>query len=309
MTEAVPIPPTVSVVIPTIGRPVLAEVVQAVLAQGPVEVVVVADRFEAEVRRVLTRVATDPRVRIVAGAGRGSALARQTGVDAATGDVVLLLDDDVVPDAGLIAGHAARHAEAPGRVVVGFMPVDAAARAAAATATIYDNDYRSEADALEAGAPVLEQLWGGNVSLRRADAARVPQAVAAYPLDCREDHEFGLRAAAAGLVGVFDRQLAAVHFYERRADRFVALAVEQARAGRLIDTLHPDAPPTTDPDARPGGVVGLAVRSATVPGLGPVAVRIITGLVRRFGDGPASRSRVGLLVVGRAMAQADALRR
>ena len=40
------------------------------------------------------------------------------------GDVLLLLDDDVVPAPGLVSGHAAHHAARDGLVVVGAMPVD-----------------------------------------------------------------------------------------------------------------------------------------------------------------------------------------
>ena len=43
----------VSVVVPTVGRPVLREVVDACLAQDPREVLVVADRDEAGVRALL----------------------------------------------------------------------------------------------------------------------------------------------------------------------------------------------------------------------------------------------------------------
>lgn len=304
--SADPVLPTVSVVIPTVGRPVLADVVGACLAQDPLEVIVVADRDEPGVRRILAGAADDPRLVVVAGAGRGSAPARQAGVDRARGDVVLLLDDDVVPGSGLVGGHARAHRHGPGEIVVGFMPVTPDARDGSATARIYDNDYRAETTDLEAGAPVLTQLWGGNVSMTREDARVVPQAVDGYRFDCREDQEFGLRAAEAGLRGRFVRDLTASHHYERSADRFLRLAAEQTRVGPTLRLLHPGVDVARF--RHPGGMVGVATRVATVPGVGRVATRAVVGLGRRLGDGPADRWRVGLLVVARSMAQADAAR-
>lgn len=304
--SADPALPTVSVVIPTVGRPVLADVVTACLAQDPVEVIVVADRDEPGVRRILAGSAADPRLTVVAGAGLGCAPARQTGVDRARGDVILLLDDDVVPGSGLIGGHARAHRNGPGEIVVGFMPVTPDARDGAATARIYDNDYRAEIADLEAGAPVLTQLWGGNVSLTREDARTVPQTLDERGFDAREDQEFGLRAAEAGLRGRFLRDLTASHHYERSADRFLVLAAEQTRVGATLRRRHPGA--DLAPFHHPGGVVGLASRIAVLPGVGRIATRAVAAMGRRLGDGPADRWRVGLLVVARAMAQADAAR-
>jgi glycosyltransferase involved in cell wall biosynthesis len=84
--------PGVSAVIPSIGRPSLGRAVQSVLGQTrPVaEIIVVADTdapiaLPPDDRIVLLR--TDL-------AGRGPARARQRGIDAATGSVIALLDDD-----------------------------------------------------------------------------------------------------------------------------------------------------------------------------------------------------------------------
>src|SRR5690349_14526465 len=104
---------TVSVVVPTIGRARLAEVVAATLADPTAtEVVVVADRDRHRVDAVLAGagLGDDSRVVVVAGPGRGPAAARQTGIDRARGDLVLLLDDDVVPGPGLLTAHRDAHA-------------------------------------------------------------------------------------------------------------------------------------------------------------------------------------------------------
>lgn len=85
--------PTVSVVIPTIGRTSLRAAVESALQQTvpPVEVIVVLD---ADCEPDLP---ADPAVRVVKTPGRvGPSLAKHHGIGAATGDVVALLDDDDV---------------------------------------------------------------------------------------------------------------------------------------------------------------------------------------------------------------------
>lgn len=83
--------PTVSVVIPTIGRPSLARAVQSVLDQTHrvAEIIVVADTdgplclpSDDRITLIRTEVAS------------GAARSRQLGIDAASGTVIALLDDD-----------------------------------------------------------------------------------------------------------------------------------------------------------------------------------------------------------------------
>lgn len=83
--------PTVSAVIPTLGRPSLGRAVQSVLDQTrPVaEVVVVADTDGP------VRLPPDDRIMLLRTAFRsGPARCRQLGIDAARGSVIALLDDD-----------------------------------------------------------------------------------------------------------------------------------------------------------------------------------------------------------------------
>jgi glycosyltransferase involved in cell wall biosynthesis len=83
--------PTVSVVIPTIGRPQLNDAVASVFAQTyPVDQIVVV--LDADVDISLP---DDPRIQVVhTEFGTGSSPARQTGIECAKGDVIALLDDD-----------------------------------------------------------------------------------------------------------------------------------------------------------------------------------------------------------------------
>lgn len=83
--------PTVSVVVPTIGRPSLRRAVQSVLEQTvpALEIVVVVDGDER------VDLPADDRVIVLHTSFRsGPAIARQTGIDAVRGSVIAMLDDD-----------------------------------------------------------------------------------------------------------------------------------------------------------------------------------------------------------------------
>lgn len=85
---------TVTAVIPTIGRPSLAQAVQSVLDQTRpvVEIVIVADTDKP------VALPKDKRISVIRSAapGSGAAHCRQLGIDVAGGSAVALLDDDDV---------------------------------------------------------------------------------------------------------------------------------------------------------------------------------------------------------------------
>ncbi|CAH0153389.1 glycosyltransferase family 2 protein [Rhodococcoides fascians] len=83
--------PSISVVIPTVGRASLASAVHSALSQSisVSEIIVVADTTEP------LSLPDSDEIRVVrTGPGSGGAKARQLGIEQATGDVIALLDDD-----------------------------------------------------------------------------------------------------------------------------------------------------------------------------------------------------------------------
>ena len=102
-----------SVVIPTYNRaPVLARCLDALGAQDPPagEVVVVDDGSSDGTPEVLRG---HPWVKAVRQPNGGRAAAKNTGVEAARGDVVLFLDDDVIATPGLLHLHVEHHRNRP----------------------------------------------------------------------------------------------------------------------------------------------------------------------------------------------------
>lgn len=298
---------SISVVIPSVGREVLADIVRRSLEQDALEVIVVADANPEDVRAVMAPWLSsgEARVRMVPGPGQGVALARQTGVEAARGDIVLLLDDDVVPEPGLLDGHRRVHAAGPDRVAVGYFPVAPELVATSVAASIYANDYESECRELDAEPDrVLLQLWAGNYSMRSADSIRVPQADPAFLNSLLEDEEFGFRCQAGGLVGVFDRSLAATHYYERRLPRFLASARAQALASRHLHDMYPDLAEVIDGRRDLPKPAQLVVRASLLPGVGRVIRAAIVGAANKLGAGTPNGLNVRAAVLARVVVQA-----
>ncbi len=207
----------------------------------PISVVVPLRRGAHVAAEVRAALAADEAVAEVLGiedAGGGPNAARQRGCEQATGDVVLLLDADVAPGPGLASGHAAHHARGDGLVVAGPMPVIGAR---GAPARLYADAYDGWLKDVERDpAVLLRRLWGGNVSLRRADALRVGLDEPAMRGLRHEDRELGLRLATAGLTGVFDPELRAEHRYERDLASFCADCRAEGSGLVELHRLHPE---------------------------------------------------------------------
>lgn len=238
-------PTTVSVVMPTYRRRDRLPTVLAPLLRDPAahEVVVVVDGSDDGSIELLRELAAhEPRLRPIWQENAGEGAARHAGVLAATGDVVLLLDDDVVAEPGLVAGHAAHHRDRIPRVVVGYMPTpeprpgDAAAFATRLYAEAYEGRcarYETEP------ATVLRHLWAGNISLPREACLEVGLSSDAFTERYHPDRELGLRLLEAGLEGVFDRSLRATHHHDRSLDAFRRDAHSQGAGWTLVHLLHP----------------------------------------------------------------------
>jgi hypothetical protein len=236
--------PKTSVVITTKDRVRLLRRVVAAAQQDPAtsEIVVVddgsSDGTDAWLRE---RAEGDgPPLRALRREGVGPSDARQAGVEAACGELVLLLDDDVVPAPGLVSGHAAALRADRARVTLGYSPLVLPDRRGVGDAALvaYGRDYERRRARWERGeAPILHNLWGGNVGLWREAALAVGLSSPAFagPGAFHEDRDFGLRAERAGLHGVFDVALRADHHHRR--DVRAALADAERRGAGLV-RLH-----------------------------------------------------------------------
>ena len=212
-------PPSVSVIVASRGRPEnLVRLIPIVLAEGSVRhVVVVVDGEDEESMVVLSSLQPRFDRLVFAQIPRSGQLqALETGVRLTDAEVVLLLDDDVIPAPGLAAAHARGHQDAHGLVLVGAMPVQLPARNPDIGSILYARDYLAHCARIEtAEHDVLDQLWLGNVSLRRSDCLSLGLYSGDFTASYHADQDLGFRLAEAGLVGRYDPSLAAVHCHRR----------------------------------------------------------------------------------------------
>jgi glycosyltransferase involved in cell wall biosynthesis len=231
----------IDVVIPTRNREHLLPRVVAPLLEDPQvrRVIVVDDATQPTVDAA----ALGPgAVEVVATGGVGPAKAREAGAERAQAEVLLFLDDDVLPQPGLASGHAHHHERSERLLVCGYTPVvPRPGTRLSGEAEVYGRIYEDRCARYEAdGNGVLTHLWGGNFSLRREDALRVGLASDRFRELYHEDRDFGLRCLEAGLSAVFDRELRAGHQYERG---WRAVGRESYRRGYgvvLVHQLHGD---------------------------------------------------------------------
>jgi glycosyltransferase involved in cell wall biosynthesis len=235
---------SIAVIVPTYNRGHALEAILRPLIDDPTarELIVVIDGSTDDSLQVVQALAArDRRVRALPIANSGEMAAREAGAREADSEIVLFLDDDVLAEPGLVAGHAARHAEGVADLVLGYMPVELAARPSPKdfATRIYAREYEGRCQVYEQDpVSVVRELWAGNFSMRREACLAVGMPNPRYTARYHPDRDFGLRCLEAGLTGVFDRSLRARHLHSRALPAFVRDARSQGAARVLMQELH-----------------------------------------------------------------------
>jgi glycosyltransferase involved in cell wall biosynthesis len=238
--------PSVSVLIPTHNRSErLPTLLDALEAEPEAEIIVVVNGTpDGSMELLEERAHRDRRLISVFVPTPGKAAALQSGAERATCEVILMLDDDVVPVPGLVEGHARQHGSHAGSVVIGYMPVDLPSprRPGQFPLDLYQRSYERVCEEYERDPDsILRGLWGGNVSLRRADLLRVglePSDAMPAGYWYHQDRDFGLRCENAGLKGVFDRRLLARHDYRTTPAAFLRVARDSGHTRWAVHASH-----------------------------------------------------------------------
>jgi glycosyltransferase involved in cell wall biosynthesis len=254
----------VSVVIPTFNRRgSLRRAIKSVLDDpATAEIVVVVDGSSDGSMELLEQLSrTEPRVKPAFIQHRGLNAALQTGVERATSEIILILDDDLEASPGLVSGHAQHHVAASNLVVLGYSPVACSDSPVGdeVTASLYEEAYERSCRSFERRPEdILLHLYGGHMSIRRSECLRVGVHSERFHERYHPDREFGIRCMKAGLVGRFDRSLVARHHYARSLSHFRRDSRSQGSATALIHSLHPDILGPVDPNVSLTGVPAVA---------------------------------------------------
>jgi glycosyltransferase involved in cell wall biosynthesis len=241
--------PRVSILVPTHGRrDRLPAFLDALAAEPAAEIVVVANGDpDGSTELLEARAREDERLKPLSIPAADKAAALQAGLERACGEVILMLDDDVLAEPGLVAGHARHHAARKNLLVVGYMPIwpPQRRRAGEFPSDLYQRSYERVCNEYESDpSSILRGLWAGNVSLRREDLLRVGPEVEGVLTGghwYHEDREFGLRCAAAGIEAIFDRALRARHDHRGTGASFLRGARDSGYMRWSIHRAHADS--------------------------------------------------------------------
>lgn len=232
----------ISVVIPNYnGEATLPKVLAALKSQShrPDEVIVVDD---GSTDSSLTVLKEFPEVRLVAQVNRGAPVARNRGVKEATGEVVIFLDNDIIPTPQFIAEHAKIQQDLnPKLVVVGKTAWDPALRITPFMHWLEEGaqfDYRR----MSRGEVDFQSFYTSNLSLKR-------QFIADNPFDEKfnlsgatayEDTELGFRLQKLGMRILYNQFALAYHHEIKDFDLVSKRRFNEGRLSRLLYAKHPE---------------------------------------------------------------------
>jgi len=219
--------PALSVVIPAYNqaptlRRTLETLQEQTLDRGQSEVIVVDDGSTDETAAVTRgQAAGDPRVRLVQHAGnRGRSAARNTGVRAARGEIILLLDSDVIVPRAFLASHLDAHRRSRRPVLCRGPVVD-----------IPDARLPDRPPPFAASRAYLTTA---NASLRRGELLGAGLFDEGFPAYGWEDFDLGFRLQRRGLPRVFRRDAIAYHLPPATQSLEEALRKEEDRARAAV---------------------------------------------------------------------------
>lgn len=235
-----------SVIIPTYNRrDVFLRTLPTVLAQdfpaGEYEVVIVVDGSSDGTTEALRGIRTDGcNLRVLEQPNRGQAAARNLGLQAALGDLVLNLDDDIVCDPSLLRKHLDLRSTADDLIVAGPLPVHPDSPPSLAV-DLWRRMTDLHTKLLERGErqPPWD-LWMANCSLPRNLLLKLGGFDESMWY-CHEDQELGIRLWKAGVPFRFHPGAVAYHLYVKSAHDLVRTdASRDGRSGVILSRKYPE---------------------------------------------------------------------
>jgi GT2 family glycosyltransferase len=236
-----------SVVIPTYRRPnVLLRVLDGLARQAEppsFEVVVVDDGSGDGTEAKLAAYRPPYPFRFSSQANSGPATARNAGVRLAQGKLILFLGDDTVPESGLLAVHAAAHAEnRPYPVaVLGYTTWPSDRRVSPFLHHI--NEY-----GLQFGYSLIRDpesvpfnfFYTSNISLPRSLLVEAGLFDTTFPHAAWEDIEMAYRLTRAGMRIVYRPAAVARHYHDITFDSFRKRQEKSGQAAAIFYAKHPE---------------------------------------------------------------------
>jgi glycosyltransferase involved in cell wall biosynthesis len=235
--------PQISVVVPTHGRPGALECVLAGLAtqrfDQPFEVIVIQDGVDEQTAKMLSSLRLPFALTSLVQQNAGPSSARNRGVRAARASIILFLDDDIVPDPGLVAAHFAKHQSKNSIAVVGSIQLHPGSPFLfLGEATDWSPEHLRRCTA--PGYKVVPQdVPGGNFSVRREDIDRAG-GWNEQMLGGGEDRELAVRLVVSGVELVFAQEAVGQHYYCKDWASYLLDMYSAGPAGIHFFHAHPE---------------------------------------------------------------------
>ncbi|HEX6788609.1 MAG TPA: glycosyltransferase [Gaiellaceae bacterium] len=235
----------ISVVIPTLGRRdsllrALDALAQQDIPSTEYEVVVSVDGDDATAQ-ALGSYSAPFTLHVVGGARSGRAAACNAGIDRATGDVLVILDDDMEPAPACLRTHREHHAGEEKVCVMGGVPIRTDRKSPSATRYMAWKFDRHLASLARPGHEfALRDFYSGNTSVRRDMLVAAGRYDEAYRLYGNEDLELSLRLRTAGVRLVYDGDALAYQHYEKDLRGLVNDTVEKGKTAVQLARAYPD---------------------------------------------------------------------
>jgi GT2 family glycosyltransferase len=239
-------PVTISVVVPTHQR---RERVRALLdalgrqtfPPSRTEVIVSIDGSTDGTREALQQLQTAFALRTVWRPRAGRASALNAGLEMASGDLVVLLDDDMEPVPTCLEAHWQAHQSGTRLGVMGAVPVVIDPHARPATRYIGEKFNRHLTNLADNRRPLLlTDFYSGNFSIARD----VLKEVGGFDEDFKdygnEDLELALRLERAGVTLVYEATACAAQHNDKAFSALAADSVAEGRTAVLFAVKHPD---------------------------------------------------------------------
>ena len=238
-----------SVVIPTFDRlEDLRRVVAAVQAEaecfgGGVEIVVVDDGSDDGTWEWLSARAAESGLNVLRQKNSGPAVARNRGVEIATGDIVLFLGDDTVPQPGWLAAHFEEHRMARNAGLLAVLGYTSFPPEFDSPFARFINEYGAQF-----GYSIIEDptevpfnfFYTSNISLPREILERLGGFREDFPAAAWEDIEFAYRAVGQGLRLRYQPRARTLHYHRVLPRTFCSRQRTSGISAAIFAGLHPE---------------------------------------------------------------------
>ena len=238
-----------SIVIPTFNRledlrRVVAAVQEEVRGFGAgVEIVVVDDGSSDGTWEWLSASAAESALNVLRQKNSGPAIARNRGVETATGEIVLFLGDDTVPQPGWLAAHLEEHRLAGNAGTLAVLGYTSFPPETDSPFARFINEYGAQF-----GYSIIEDptrvpfnfFYTSNISLPRVILERLGGFLEDFPSAAWEDIEFAYRAVREGLRLRYQPRARTLHYHSVQPRTFCSRQRTSGLSAAIFAGLHPE---------------------------------------------------------------------